>query len=69
MINRHARLRRLERALRKGCFASEAELDAAIEAELDKMGPGERERALLEFLREEGLSEGTKDGGRARRTP
>jgi hypothetical protein len=33
------------------------------------MEPGERERILLEFLREERLSEGIKDGGRARRTP
>jgi len=55
-MNRHGRLRRLERAFRQGCLSSEAELDAAIEAELNKQEPGQRERILLEFLREEGLS-------------
>jgi hypothetical protein len=69
MMNRHARLRRLERACRKGCFSSESELDAAIEAELNKLEPRERERILLEFVREEGLPAGTTDGGHARTTP
>jgi hypothetical protein len=68
-VEDHARLRRLERAFRKGCFSSEAELDALIEAELNKLEPGERERILLGFLREEGLSAGTTDGGHARTTP
>jgi hypothetical protein len=56
MMKRHARLRRLERAFRHGCLSSEAELDAAIEAELNKLEPLERERIVQEFLREEGLS-------------
>jgi hypothetical protein len=67
-MNRHARLRRLERAFFGG-DASETELDAAIEAELDKLEPEERERFLLEFLREEGLTARRAGGRRAGGTP
>ena len=51
------RIRRLERALSRG-FTSQADLDAAIEAELNKMEPEERERFWHEFLREQGLMRG-----------
>jgi hypothetical protein len=54
-MNHHARLRRLERVLFGG-FASESELDTAIEEELDRLGPEEAERFLREFIRAEGLT-------------
>ena len=54
-MNRQSRLRRLERELFGG-FASEAELDDAIEKELDKLDAEEAERFLQEFARAEGLT-------------
>ena len=47
-VEDHARLRRLERAFRHGCFSSAAELDAAIEAELNVDGQGLGKKAELE---------------------
>ncbi|HEY7425615.1 MAG TPA: hypothetical protein VH682_15390 [Gemmataceae bacterium] len=63
----HARLRRLERVFLGD--ASDAELEAALEAELDKMEPGERERFLLEILREEELTRGRVGGRRPGKMP
>lgn len=67
-MNLHSRLRRLERKFFGG-VASEAELDAAIEAELDKLEPEERERFLLEFMRDEGLTPESAGGGLSGETP
>jgi hypothetical protein len=47
-------LDRLQREL-LGEFASEAELDAAIEAELARLTPEEAERLLRDYAAEEGL--------------
>jgi hypothetical protein len=66
-MNLHARLRRLERAFLGD--ASDAELDAAIEAELAKMESEERERFLLEFMRDEGLTRERAGGGLSGKTP
>jgi hypothetical protein len=49
--------------------ASDAELDAAIEAELAKLAPEERERFLQEFLRVEELTRERAGGRRAGKTP
>jgi hypothetical protein len=38
-----------------GDFADEAELDRAIQVELDKMAPEQAERAILEFAAENNL--------------
>lgn len=67
-MNRHSRLRRLERAFFGG-FASEAALDAAIDAELNKLEPEERERFLLEFMRDEGLTPESAGGVPSGETP
>jgi hypothetical protein len=56
-MNRRS-IRRLREQLERyhlGEFADEAELDAEIERELNKMHPEERERFLEEFAAEHGL--------------
>jgi hypothetical protein len=54
-MSHRARVNRLQREL-LGRFASVEELDAAIEAELERVGPEEAERLLREFMASEGLS-------------
>jgi hypothetical protein len=54
MNRRLARLERLQREL-LGEFTSEAELDAAVEAELAKMESWEAEGVLREWAAENGL--------------
>jgi hypothetical protein len=53
-MNRKARLDRLQRDLLRE-FDGEAELDAAIEAELVRLGPEQAERFLREYSTEESL--------------
>jgi hypothetical protein len=53
-MSHRARVNRLQRQLLGG-FASIEELDAAIEAELERVEPEEAERLLREFMDSEGL--------------